>query len=124
MCPGFWDGPTVIPFAKPLQSIQSEYAGFFVRLCPQIVGIQDLSSDTSPTKGVTWAVVSVPEVKRNVSICDLRAPVVPVDFIDSKLILKMFARDARAIIRRPSVCEPPSRNSKMLAYLAILRDEL
>jgi hypothetical protein len=68
--------------------------------------------------------MSLTDKKRTGSAPELRAPVVPVDFIYYRLILKMSAGDARPIIRRLSVYKTRSRNSQMLASLVILRDEL
>jgi hypothetical protein len=71
------------------------------------------TTGVTPTTGVPWGAVLLSDKERNGSDPDLRAPVVPVDFIYS-----------RSVIRRLSVDETRSRNSQMLACLAILRDEL
>jgi hypothetical protein len=55
---------------------------------------------------------------------DPRAPVISLDRIRTRLLLKTKPRESRAIIRRLAHYETPSRNSLILALLSIVRDDL
>jgi hypothetical protein len=55
---------------------------------------------------------------------DARAPPLPFPEICPRLALKVSSREARAIVRRLRDYDTPSRNSQILALLAIIHDEL
>jgi hypothetical protein len=53
-----------------------------------------------------------------------QTPLISLDVIRTRLLLRMSPRDARAIVRRLADSEPPSHNSQILAIFTIVRDEL
>jgi hypothetical protein len=106
------DKRTTIP--SDVSAIAQILEGSWVFCNTYSIGIVQWLGIHVPGKGCNvGALVSLSDKKRNGSGPDLRVPVVPVDFIYSRLIFKESARNARPIIRRLSVYGRPSRNSQI-----------